>query len=274
MSIRLIFGLLVAMALATSSARAKDDPAKDRPVKPAVPANEPKDKPAATAPQSPDEIALRAALKTLAKALQDGDRDQIRRVIYAASPTERKMVDAMATMAAEIAHLYKAAAKAFGDEQAKALTGDLGAELTRIEQAKVSIDGETATVVYKPGEPAPKQADLASADPAAPLQLSKIDGRWQVPMAKLSKDATPEQIEQRLADLDVQTKVIAEITAEIAQGKYKNIDAVAEAWQAKVMQALTPPRKPGDEKGHKAAGEQREKPAGDKPAPSPPAAHK
>jgi hypothetical protein len=245
MSIRLIFALLMAVALVVvvSPARAEDKPAKTPP--PA--ADQPKEKAPAT-PPSPDEAAVRTALKTLAKALQQGNRDQLRKVIYAANPTEQKMVDAMSGMAAEIAHLNKAAAKAFGEEQAKSLTGDLGAELTRIDEAKVSIDGETATVVYKPGEPAPKQTDLASSDPAAPLQLTKIDGRWQVPMAKLSKGATPEQIEQRLSDIEVQTKVIADVTSEIAQGKYKNVDAVAEAWQAKVMQALTPPRKASEGK--------------------------
>jgi len=257
MSIRHIFALLMTVAVVASLARAEDKPAK-----PAPPAEKPKDSTPA-APQSPDEAALRAALKTLAKALQDGDRDQIRKVIYASNPTEQKMVDAMAGMAAEIARLNKAATKAFGEEQAKALTGDIGAEISRIDEAKVSIDGDTATVVYKPGEPAPKQTDLASADPAAPLQLTKVDGRWRVPMAKLSKGATPEQIEQRLSDVDVQTKVVAEITAEITQGKFKNIDAVAEGWQAKVMQALTPPRKPPEPKKE---GEQRDKAAGEKPA--------
>jgi len=251
MSTRFISVLLMAVALAVSSALADDKPAK-----PAPPADPPKEKAPAT-PQSPDEAALRTALKTLAKGLQEGNREQIRKVIYAANPTEQKMVDAMSNMAAEVAGLNKAAAKAFGEEQAKALTGDLGAELTRIDEAKISIDGETATVVYKPGDPAPKQTDLASSDPAAPLQLSKIDGRWQVPMAKLSKGATPEQIEQRLADVDVQTKVIADVKEEVAQGKYKNVDAVADAWQAKVMQALTPPRKPPEAKK-----EEEKKPAG------------
>lgn len=269
MAIRLIFAVLMTVSLMATSAGAADD----KPAKPAPSAEKP-DKTAPAAPQSPDEAALRTALKALAKALQDGDRDQIRKVIYAANPTEQKMVDAMAGMAAEIARLNKAATKAFGEEQAKALTGDLGAELTRIDQAKVSIDGDTATVVYKPGEPAPKQTDLASADPAAPLQLTKVDGRWRVPMAKLSKGATPEQIEQRLSDVDVQTKVVADITAEITQGKHKNIDAVTEAWQAKVMQALTPPRKPPEGKDSKPADGHGGKDAGEKPAPPPPAASK
>ena len=89
-------------------------------------------------------------------------------------------------------------------------------------------------------------------------------------MAKLSKGATPEQIEQRLADVDVQTKVIADVTGEIAQGKYKNVDAVADAWQAKVMQALTPPRKPPEGKDSKQAAGQGGKGAGEKPAPAAP----
>ncbi len=249
MSKRLVCGLLVAVTVGVSPLWADEKPAN----KPTPAADQPKDKPPAD-PQSPDEIAVRNVLKTLAKALQGGDRDQIRKVIYAGNPTEQKMVDAMAGMATAIAKLNKAAAKAFGEEQAKALTGDLGAELTRIDEAKVSIDGDTATVVYKPGEPAPKQTDLASADPAAPLQLVKVDGRWQVPMAKLSKGATPEQIEQRLSDVEVQTKVVADITTEITEGKHKNVDAVAEAWQAKVMQALTPPRKPPDAKGGNEGG--------------------
>jgi hypothetical protein len=239
MSVRIINTLAIAATLAfMTSALGQDKREKSG-------ASE--DKPSTSSP-SADETAVRGALKTLAKSLQDGDRDQIRKVICATNPTEQKMVDAMASMAAELAHLNKEATKAFGEKEAQALTGDLTAEITRIVQAKVSVDGDTATVVYKPGDSTPKQTDLATSDPAAPLQLTKIDGRWQIPMAKLSKGATAEQIEQRLSDVEVQKKVIADVTAEITQGTYKNVDAVAEAWQAKVMQALTPPRKPPDKK--------------------------
>ena len=73
-------------------------------------------------PKSADETSLRETLKSLAKALQEGDAVGIRKVIHAADDTEKKMVDAMADMASQIAKLHKAAVKAFGDEQAKALT--------------------------------------------------------------------------------------------------------------------------------------------------------
>src|SRR5215213_9691934 len=110
---------------------------------------------------SPDEAALRAALKALAKALQDGDGKAIHHAIYASNDTERKMVDAMSAMAVQIAELYKTSVKAFGEEQARTLTGDVGSEMSRIDEAKVSIEGDTATVRYEapesdaPGAPGP-----------------------------------------------------------------------------------------------------------------------
>jgi hypothetical protein len=262
---RIIVALVASLAM-TSRAPAQDKPAPAAPAAPKPEAKPDTQKPdakpdPAKAPTS-EEAALRAALKTLAKALQDGDREQIGHVIYASNPTERRMVDAMAGMAGQIAQLHKASAKAFGDEQARALTGDVAAEMGRIDEAQVSIEGDTAKVTYKaePATPAaskdsePAPAGEASSPP--PLVLKKVDGRWQVPVAELSKDTTPEEIEQRLADLDVQTKVIAELSAEIAAGKYKSADKAAEAWQAKTMQALTPPRKPADGKG---AGEKASK---------------
>ena len=202
-----------------------------------------------------DEAALREALKTLAKALQQGRADGIRQVIHAANPTERKMVDAMAAMAAQVAKLYKASAKAFGEEQAKALTGDVVAEMKRIDEADVSIDGDSATVRYKPEKVEATPDDAAEPPPAppVPMVLRKVGGRWMVPMAELSRDATPEEIEQRLADLAAQTKVIADLSAEVAAGKHRTAERAAEAWQSKMMQALTPGRKPEEDKGKKVA---------------------
>src|SRR5688500_3825592 len=144
------------------------------------------DKPAAKpdpAKTKADEAALRDALKTLAKALQEGNAERIRQVIHAADPIERKMVDAMAAMAVQIAQLYKASSKAFGEEQAKGLTGDVTAEMGRIDGAEISIDGDTATVRYKEEPPAPaedgKPAEKDSppaVPPPPPMVMKKVDG--------------------------------------------------------------------------------------------------
>ena len=229
----------------------------------------PAPKPPATRPAPPrsrraDEAALRGELKTLARALQEGKAEGIKRVVYAANPTERKMVDAMAAFAVQIAGLYKAAAKAFGEEDARALTGGLVAEISRIDDAEVAIDGDTATVRYRqPAPPAPADGNPARPDgrqtpeseaPVA-MVLKRVDGRWRVPMSELSKDATPADIEQRLADLDVQTRLVRDLIKEIAQGKHRTADKAADAWQARVMQALTP-GKPAEAKGGRGTGRQ------------------
>lgn len=290
------FGLVALMALLAGPALGQDKPppptGKAKPADPgaaaaAAPRDESKPAPKADADKmkSADETALRDALKTLARSLQDGKADGIKQVIYAANPTERKMVDAMAAMAVQIAGLYKASAKAFGEDEARALTGDAAAEMSRIDDAAVSIDGDTATVHYRapaepqsaPGEddppPAPgKNADNAPAPgpdegtPAAEpkgMILKRVEGRWRVPMSELSKDATPAGIEQRLADLDVQTRVISDLAQEVAKGKYRSADEAAEAWHAKMMQALTPGKPPAGKaeggkpaKGSKPTGEQ------------------
>lgn len=204
-----------------------------------------KSPPPATAPtqsQSSDEKAIRDVLKTLAKALQDGDDKQIKSAIFTSGETEKKMVDAMSAMAVEIAKLYKASAKAFGDDEAKELTGDVTGEVSRIDGAQIVIENDNATVRY-PEEKSSGGED-AEAPPPVPMTLKKVEGNWRVPMSELSKDSTPEEIEQTLADLAAQTKVVIEMTGEVAAGKYKTVDKAAEAWQAKMMQVLLPKKAP------------------------------
>jgi hypothetical protein len=296
----------VAACLAWAAAgvtRAQDEPAsppaareapdarakRDAPTKPARKPDKPN---APDDAKAADEAALREVLKTLARSLQDGKADGIRQVLHAANPTERKMVDAMAAMAVQIAGLYRVSAKAFGEDEARGLTGDVAAEMSRIDKAQVSIDGDTATVRYAGGEadppaegepsaaaappaaegqPAPAAADESSQPPA--MLLKRVDGRWRVPMSELSKDATPEGIEQRLADLAVQTRVISELAKDVAKGKYRTADEAAEAWHAKMMQALTPGKPPeggkgggaGDRESDEGEGEERGRAKSDRP---------
>lgn len=304
---RIIVVLVASLAMAGGLAAQGNGPTQP-PTEEGQEASPPGEKPEASA----DEIALRGVLKSLATALQEGDGDGIRGAIYAANPTERKMVDAMASMAVEIAQLYKASVTSFGEEQARSLTGDMAAELSRIDDAQVSIDGETATVRYaRPtaqsegeagdegtksavdsgagapsgagatgapsgagatdanagpdGAPAVDDAgevDAAADEPAAPMILRKIDGQWRVPASELAKGATPEEIDQRLADLTKQAKVIAELREEIEKGQHPTADKAAEAWQAKMMQAIMPRPASG-----KAAEGESEKTHGAKPQP-------
>jgi hypothetical protein len=135
----------------------------------------------------------------------------------------------MADMAAALAALHEAAAKAFGDAAAAKFTGDPAAQfaqsLDRIERAEIKEEGDTAAVRY-PG------ADRAE------YELKRVGGRWRIPVTQFSHGADAATLDRRIIESNVQTKIVLDLAAEIVAGKYKNADAASEAWRSKMMQAL------------------------------------
>jgi len=201
----------------------------------------------------PDATTPKGALKILAAALRDGDADKIRQVMHATNPSEVRMVASMADMARAMAQLQKAAVKAFGEEGAKEIVGDTRATdaegRARIDAADVKVTGDTATVTVPDGED-------------APVVLKRVGGLWKVPMSELSKNADPAALDERLAELSEQRKLVAELTDEISGGQFTSATAAKDAWQSRAMQAVTrrpPARRPPAE---------RSKPAGESPTPA------
>ena len=151
------------------------------------------------------------------------------------------MVGSMADMARAMAELQKAAVKAFGEEGAKALVGDTQATdaegRARIDAADVRVQGDTATVIVPEGED-------------APVVLKRVGTQWKVPMAELSKNADPAALDERLAELSEQRKLVGQLTKEIGEGAFNNPEQAKEAWQSRAMQVVTrrpPARKPPQE---------------------------
>jgi hypothetical protein len=182
----------------------------------------------------------KGALKHLAAALRDGDAERIRRVMYATTPSEARMVAAMADMAKAMALLQKAAVKAFGEEGAKEMVGDTQANeadgRARIDAADVRVTGDTATVIVPEGED-------------APVVLKRVAGQWKVPMSELSKNADPAALDERLAELGEQRKLVAQLTEEIGQNQFTTAAQAKDAWQSRAMQVVTrrpPARKPAE----------------------------
>ena len=185
-----------------------------------------------------DTTTPKGALKALAAALRDGDAERIRQVMAAANPAETRMVAAMAEMARAMADLQKAAVKAFGSEGAKEIVGDTQATdaegRARIDAADVRVQGDTATVIVAEGED-------------TPVVLRRVGGHWKVPMAELSKHADPSVLDERLAELAEQRKLVVELTREIGEGQFNSPAQAKDAWQSRAMQAVTrrpPARKP------------------------------
>ena len=216
----------------SSSAR----PTNERPVAPVKPESHAGAAPAAETSPAND-ASPKGVLKRLATALRDGDAERIRAVMYAGNESETKMVSAMADMANAMAALQKAAVKQFGREAAKEVVGDTEStdaqSQSRIDAADVKIQGDTATVTMDDGED-------------APVVLKRVGGQWKLPMSELSKGANPAALDERLAGLADQARLVRDLAEEIADGKYSNPVQAHEAWQSRAMQASM--RKPTERK--------------------------
>ena len=114
---------------------------------------------------------------------------------------------------------------------AKIVTGDTSVgtaqSLSRIETAEISVQGDTATVIY-------------SDDRDAPFVLKRVDAQWRVPVNQLSKPLEPAELEQRLEDLTIQRNVVRLITQQIKAGAFANAEQAREAWQNR---SSRPPRR-------------------------------
>ena len=208
-------------------------------------------------PAAHDATTPKGALKLLSSALRDGDAERIRSVMHASSPAETRMVASMAEMARAMAQLQKAAVKAFGEEGAREIVGDTQATdadgRARIDAADVRVTGDTATVMVPEGED-------------APVVLKRVAGQWKVPMAELSKNADPAALDERLAELTEQRKLVMQLTEEIGNRQFNSPAQAKDAWQSRAMQAVTrrpAPRKPQPQPEAGKPGKTPTVPAGD-----------
>jgi hypothetical protein len=182
-----------------------------------------------TAPAA-DLSTPRATLRALNLAMREGDVEEIRRLFLAVTPSETKIIEADAQMAAALADLRNASVKAFGADNAKVIAGDTAAgsveSLARIEAASITMTGDTASIRY--GE-----------EKESPFMLKKVDGEWKVPVAQLGKPLNPAALEQRISDLAVQRTVVREMAEQIRAGRFTSAERAREAWQSRILQAAT-----------------------------------
>ncbi|MDB5295110.1 MAG: hypothetical protein JWO31_1093, partial [Phycisphaerales bacterium] len=171
----------------------------------------------------------RAALKWFAAALRDGDAERLRQVVLTTRPAEERMIAGIADTARALAGLHAAASAAFGPDAAGRFADDAAADFdrtsARIDAADVAVDADAATVRY------PEDKDH-------PYPLKRVGTTWMVPAAHFTGGADPAALDRRLAELRVQTRIVADLTAEIAAGRYKNADAAGQAWRSKLMAAV------------------------------------
>jgi hypothetical protein len=175
-----------------------------------------------------DPASPQAAVESLSAALAAGDGPKIRSLLYATTDPERRMVDAMVAMSQAIARLRPVVSKRFGDEPAKQVTGDPAARAAdqhaKLESAYVQTAGDTAHVTFP--------------DPLTdPITLRRIDGQWRVPVAAHAPNLSPEQLDQRAADLTTAAQAIDEVTTLCQGGKWHTPNDVLIAIQERILKA-------------------------------------
>lgn len=181
--------------------------------------------PVTTAPAIAD--SPRAALKQLAAAIRAGDVQAIRVVLHARNDDEVRLADAMAQYATALSDLQRQAVNVFGEAGAVELSGDVrsGEELARIDAADERVDGDQATITFKPD-------DLADAAP--PVNLRRVDGHWRLPVSEFVPGAQSREIEERLSELAAQTQLVRDISQEVGARQYSTAEKAAQAFRLRI----------------------------------------
>ncbi len=174
--------------------------------------------------------SARDAVRALNAAMRAGDVAAMRQIFLATTPAESRMIDADAEMAAALARLRIASAKAYGAHGADMVTGDSDAgaveSAARIDSAEVVVDGDVATVTYRDQK-------------KSQLVLKKVEGRWRIPFSQLGKPLDPASLDQQVSDLAIQRRVVDDMAEQIRQKKFATAEQAREAWRTRILQAAT-----------------------------------
>jgi hypothetical protein len=191
-----------------------------------APAAAPATAPATTQASIPvDQTTPRGALKVLTVAMNKGDADKVKAVFAPSNPMETKMVNAVLTQQATIMQFHDAAVAAFGADEAKKLPpGDTDAavaqSLLALDKFPESITGDTATV----------------GEGDAIIHLKKQGDNWTLPVSLLAPQITADNVDQQLAQMSEQGKILSDLTTEMKAGKYKTVEDAGKALQLKALQ--------------------------------------
>jgi hypothetical protein len=189
------------------------------------PAKTPSSRPGDFDPSTP-----KGALKSLAVALDAGDRQAILARFAADDDAQRRWAEATASLAESAAVLRRAATAKFGPEASRALGVDpsAGAQaLARIDAADAHIDSGRATL-------------RSSHDDGPPLVLVLRDGAWRVPVSEFSRGVQPIDLERTTDSLASDARHLRELAAEVEAGTYPTAADARQKLDQRILQAAMP----------------------------------
>src|SRR5687767_3089367 len=157
----------------------------------------------ATTAAAHDFSTPKATVRSLAIAMQSGDRAVILAVLHANNPTESRLATVMADLAEAMAALSRNAVTAFGEEGARPLTGEsteAAEALQRLDAATVREDDHVATVGGDKNDPG--------------VTLAYVNGQWKLPVSAMIAGVDEAAVAQRLTDVEAQVQLFTELASE------------------------------------------------------------
>ena len=194
----------------------------------------PSSSPATTQDAVTDPANPREALKSLARALDHGDRERVLELLWADTDAQRRWAGATADLAEASAVLRRAAVAGFGQQASRPLGVDTAATpeaIDRIERARVVIAGDRATV--QPGE-----------EGAAHLTLLRRGDRWRIPVAEFARDSELAEVDRAVDALTAEARLFREMAAEISAGKYATAANARPVLDQRIVKVVMPRLKP------------------------------
>jgi len=164
------------------------------------------------------------AAMALAQAMQQGDAAGIKAASVGGDPL---VIDALA--ASMVAHRaladaatakFGAAAKGFDDD-----AGTLRDFAQRLDEAEVSINGDTATITV-------------TGTSTTWLTLKKVNGDWKADFSQLPGFSPSAESAAMAATMQKTAEVTQEMAAEVTAGKFATIDQAREARIEKIKAAI------------------------------------
>ncbi len=167
----------------------------------------------------PDLSTPKAAVKVFTSAIVAGDVNAAK-VAATGNEKQIKGVDGVVMMLKAILAIKDATTAKWGEESGKKIMPTGPTEMLKtLEEAKETIDGDSATVQWK--------------DSAQKMDLKKADGKWKVDMAKALPGEAADKV---LETAKMFEKAATEIAADIKAGKYENVEAVQQALAMKMFE--------------------------------------
>ena len=165
-----------------------------------------------------------AAAKSLYNAVQAQDGPAIKEILYGSTDVEKDLCASFADLLVAGKRLESAVKSRYGAGAGSISPGVMGKdELTKIEQGKTELDGDSA--------------QLIPAGRARPLKFKRVNGQWKLIVADYA-GGTAANLPRQLETIRSMDRVIDAAATDVADGKYQSAAEAEAAIQQKLYDVI------------------------------------